>query len=69
MDMKKIQRINELAKKAKETALTPEEQAERQVLRQEYIQSFRNNLQSTLDSVVLVDKKGNKSPLKKKTSH
>jgi uncharacterized protein YnzC (UPF0291/DUF896 family) len=64
----KINRINELAKKAKATALTPQEKGEQQLLRQEYIKAFRGDLQSTLDSVVIVDKKGNRTTLKPKSS-
>lgn len=65
MDQKKIQRINELSKKSKTSGLTPEEKAEQQVLRKEYIEAFRSNLKSTLETIVVVDEKGNKKPLKK----
>ena len=45
MDQKKIDRINELARKSKTPeGLTAAEQAERQALRQEYIQADRNEL-------------------------
>ena len=64
----KIRRINELAKKAKAAGLTPQEKEEQQLLRQEYIKSFRGNLQSTLDFVVIVDKKGNGTKLKPKSA-
>jgi len=66
VDENKIKRINELAKKSKTTGLSPEEKEEQNNLRQEYIKSFRSNLESTLKSVVVVDKDGNKSRLKKK---
>lgn len=66
MDKQKIQRINELSKKSKTTGLSPEELSEQKELREEYIRSFRENLRSTLDSIVLVDKEGNKKPLKKR---
>ena len=69
MDDKKIKRINELSKKSKTIGLSDEEKIERQALRQEYIAAFRGNLQSTLDSVVIVDKNGNRTALKKKTQH
>ena len=62
----KINRINELAKKAKAEGLTPQEKEEQQLLRQDYIKAFRGNLQSTLDFVVIVDKKGNRTALKPK---
>lgn len=69
MDDSKIKRINDLSKKSKAVGLTDEEKAEQQALRQEYVKSFRSNLQSTLDSVVIVDKHGNKTSLKKKDQH
>lgn len=67
MDQNKINRINELSRKAKTTGLTPEEKMEQQTLRSEYINHFRNNLKSTLETIVIVDEKGNKRPLKKKS--
>ena len=66
MDQKKIDRINELARKAKVQELTPEETEERARLRAEYVAAYKRNLVATLESVRLVDDKGNKSPLKKK---
>ena len=62
----KINRINELAKKSKITGLSPHEKEEQQLLRQEYIKTFRGNLQSTLDCVVIVDKNGKRMALKPK---
>jgi len=64
MDSKTIERINELARKAKAEGLTPEEAAEQQALRQEYIQSFRTSLRQQLDSTYIVDEQGNKRPLR-----
>lgn len=69
MDKNKIARINELSKKSKATGLTPEEKAEQQALRKEYINAFRNNLKTTLDSIVVVDKNGNRSELKPNDKH
>lgn len=66
LEQSKIKRINELYKKSKNIGLTPEEKKEQQILRQEYIKSFKNNLKSTLDSIILVDNKGNKISLKNK---
>jgi uncharacterized protein YnzC (UPF0291/DUF896 family) len=60
-----ILRLNELAKKAKTCTLKKEEENEREILRKEYIKSFRNNLKSTLDSTYIIDEKGNKKSLKK----
>lgn len=66
MEQSRIDRINELARKAKSTGLTPEEEAERAVLRKEYIEAFRRSLTAQLDSIVVVDEEGNKSRLQKK---
>ena len=56
MEQKKIDRINELARLAKERELTTEETAERQSLRAEYIAAFRASLTAQLESTVIVDK-------------
>ncbi|MBP3938536.1 MAG: DUF896 domain-containing protein [Clostridia bacterium] len=66
MDQKKIDRINELARKAKAQELTPEEIEERAQLREEYRASYKRNLVAALESIRVVDDKGNKTPLKKK---
>ncbi len=65
MEQSRIDRINELARKAKTTGLSREEEDERQKLRKEYIAAFRENLKSTLDTVVIVDEHGNRRALKK----
>lgn len=62
-----IERINELARKAKTVGLTEEEQAERDRLRQEYIADFRNSLISQLDNTYILDEQGNKTKLERKT--
>lgn len=67
MDQKKIDRINELARRVKVgEVLTPEETAERDALRREYIASVKASLTGQLDNTFLVDGKGNKTPLKKR---
>lgn len=55
MDSFKINRINELAHLAKERELTAEELAERDVLRREYIDSFKRNLRAQLENIEFVD--------------
>lgn len=55
----KLARINELAKKAKETGLTELEAKEQSKLRGEYLQTFRSSMLNTLKSVSIVDPKGN----------
>ena len=44
MDQKKIDRINELAKKKKAEGLTPEEKVEQAKLREEYIEGYRRSV-------------------------
>ena len=55
MDKKKIERINELARKSRETELTPEELEEQKELRAEYIADFRRNFRAQLDNIEIVD--------------
>ena len=62
-----IARINALAAKAKAEGLTPEEEAERAVLRREYIDSFKRSLTAQLDNTVIQQPNGLRTPLKKKT--
>lgn len=66
MTQEKIARINELAKLAKTRELSPEEQAERQTLREEYVASVRDSLTSQLDSTYFVNQDGSKDKLQKK---
>lgn len=58
MDDKKIARINELYHKMKAEGLTEEEQAEQKKLRQEYIDSVKNNLRNQLDHVTVLNPDG-----------
>lgn len=66
MEQKKIDRINELARKAKNGPLTDAEVKERDLLRREYIDSVTGSLKDQLDRTYLVDGKGNKTKLRKK---
>ncbi len=59
-----IARINELARKARTAGLTPEEERERQALREAYIAAFRQSLKSQLDSTVILRPDGTKEKLK-----
>ncbi len=63
MEKAKIDRINELARLAKERELTEEELAERAVLRKEYIEEFRRNTISVLENTYIVTPDGKKHPL------
>ena len=59
MDDKKIERINELAKKKKEEGLTEEEALEQAELRKEYIAGYRRSLRSHIEGIKVVDEDGN----------
>lgn len=69
MTDEKIQRINELAKKAKNEGLTDQEKAEQQALRQEYIEAYRRNLEAQLGSIVVQNPDGSRTKLKKKNEN
>ncbi len=58
-----IARINALARKAKTEGLTPEETAERDRLRREYIASVRANLVGQLENTYIVEPDGTKHKL------
>lgn len=66
MEQTKIERINELARKSRETGLTEGEKAEQQKLRQEYIAAFRGNLKKQLDNIEVVRPDGTRESLKGK---
>ena len=66
MEQAKIDRINELARKAKTEGLTPQEEEERAMLRAEYIAAYRASLRGQLDSIVIQTPDGKKRPLNKK---
>ena len=67
MEQSKIDRINQLARKAKTPeGLTEAEKAEQAVLRRAYIDSVLGNLKSQLDHTYIVDEQGNKRKLEKK---
>ena len=65
MEQKKIDRINELARKAKAQGLTEEEIKERDILRREYIDSFKASLVGQLENTYIVDEKGNKTKVQR----
>lgn len=66
MDQKRIDRINVLARKAKADGLTEEEKAEQKVLREAYIEEWRNGMRQTLSSVRFVEEDGTHTPIEKK---
>ena len=55
----KINRINELARKKKAGKLTPTEEKEQQLLRQEYLEAFRGGMRNHIEGLKVVDKEGN----------
>lgn len=68
MEQKKIDRINELAHKSKTPeGLTPQELEEQAKLRREYIDSFKASLIGQLENTYIVDEKGNKRKVRKRT--
>lgn len=64
MTREEIARINELARKAKETGLSDAERAEQAALRAAYVAAVRRNMRATLDSTYIVDKDGVAKPIK-----
>ncbi|MGN1320563.1 MAG: DUF896 domain-containing protein [Acutalibacteraceae bacterium] len=66
MEQKKIDRINELARKQKAEGLTPEEKAEQAVLRREYIEAYKQSLMSQLDNMYILEPDGTKHKVTKK---
>lgn len=67
MEQAKIDRINELARKAKTAGgLTPEEIAERDVLRREYIDSYKRNLVAQLENTYIQQPDGRRQKLERK---
>jgi uncharacterized protein YnzC (UPF0291/DUF896 family) len=59
----KIQRINELARKEKAQGLTAIEKEEQAILRREYIDGLKRNLQATLDNTYILSEDGTKRRL------
>ena len=67
MDQKKIDRINEFARRVKAgETLAPEELAERDALRREYIDSVKASLTGQLDNTYLVEPDGTRHKLPRK---
>ena len=59
LDPKKIERINELARKKKTVGLTQAEQDEQLLLRQEYLEAFRGGMRNHIEGLKIVDEEGN----------
>ena len=66
MEKEKVDRINELARKAKSgQTLTQEELDEQKKLREEYIADFRRSFRGILDNTVIQYPDGSRKSLKK----
>lgn len=65
MEQSKIDRINELARKAKTEGLTDTEIQERDNLRKEYVAAVRASLTAQLDNTYIQDQQGRKRKLKR----
>lgn len=61
-----IDRINELARKARAEGLTEAEVAERDKLRRAYIDGFKQSLVGQLEHTYIVEPDGTKRKIKKK---
>lgn len=59
MEQKKIDRINELARKKKEEGLTEEELREQAALREEYIEGYRRSIRAHVEGIKIIDEDGN----------
>ena len=66
MEHEKIVRINELAKKKKTVGLSKEELEEQMILRRQYVDEFRTNMEDTLKRVRVEQADGSYKPLVKK---
>ena len=67
MEQKKLERINELARKSRTPqGLTAAEKEEQTRLRKEYIALFRGNLEAQLKNMVIVELDGTERPVTKK---
>ena len=66
MENSKLERINELARLARERELTAEERAEREVLRKEYIAEWRQGAIAVLENTYIQTPDGKKHKLQRK---
>lgn len=62
-----IDKINELARKSKADGLTEAEKQEQAKLRRIYIDSFKESLVGQLENTYIVDEKGNKKKVQRKS--
>ena len=55
LEKKKIDRINELARKSKTSQLSDDEKLEQKELREEYLSKFREHFRGHLENIEIVD--------------
>lgn len=67
MTQQELDRISELTAIARVRELTPQEQEERAALRRKYIDSYKRSLVGQLENTYIVDEKGNKTKVERKT--
>ncbi|MEG9296794.1 DUF896 domain-containing protein [Mangrovibacillus sp. Mu-81] len=65
LSKKKMNRINELAKKSKASGLTDNEAKEQTKLRKEYLETFRQSMKGTIENTRVFDSEGNEVTPKK----
>ena len=66
MERTKLDRINELARLAKERELTQEELSERDTLRREYVAEWRRGAEQILENTYIQTPDGKKHKLQKR---
>ncbi len=66
LDKKKLDRISQLTQISRERELTNEEQKEREILRREYIDSYKASLTGILNNTYIQNPDGTKQKLKPK---
>lgn len=64
MEKRNLDRISQLTQIARERELTPEEQAERQTLRKNYMAAFRAQFRAQLDNTVVEYPDGSRASLR-----
>ena len=64
MEQNNLDRINQLARLAKDRALTPDEQAEREALRKAYLADFRRGFKAQLENTVVEYPDGTRVPFR-----
>ncbi|MGM9652485.1 MAG: DUF896 domain-containing protein [Eubacteriales bacterium] len=68
MDQKKIDRLNELARKSRAQGLSDDEAREQSALRAEYIAAYRASLRGILENTYIERPDGTREKLQKKNT-